>query len=160
MRLLARIGAGILGAIALLVFTVFTIGTALIAVLAVGAVYAIRRRRGRPLTYLQSWITATLAACVVVFAAGAIVMTRTSPDGKTYWQSFDQSIQQARAHPAPLPAFLRNLPRAQPVPLPKSVEGAFTFVGLVLGVEMVGAVIGSLAWSAGWLLVFAWTGKD
>jgi hypothetical protein len=160
-RGLARIAAILVGIVCLLAMTVMTLGGALIVGAVVGAAYAISRRRGRSLTLLQSWFVTVVTTAIILSAGLGWFMTMRDKNGSSYWHGFMMAMDTADRHPAPPPRVLRYLPGAnvQPRPLPKAAKTPLTVFGIVMGVELIGILYGSLTWGAGWLLVSGWTGR-
>jgi hypothetical protein len=158
---LLRIAAVAFGVACLLVLTAGTLGGALIVLLVVGALHAYRRRAGRSLTLLQSWMTTVVATAMVATASFAWAMSLHDKTGGTVWHALLAAADSASRHPSPPPGFLRSLPGAyvQPTPMPAGAAKPLLGVGLLLGAETMGVIIGSLVWGAAWLTASGWIGR-
>lgn len=104
-----------------------------------------------------------LSAAVLTGALLIIVMLRRTPSGATAWHDAMTAARTAASQPPPdPPAWLRHLPGAMAAPHHAPSEG-FILVGGVFGLgifaEFIGAVFGSIAWGAAWLVVSGWTGR-
>jgi lysylphosphatidylglycerol synthetase-like protein (DUF2156 family) len=154
--------AVVIGLVCVVTMTVATVGTGLIVLAVLGSVHRSRRRKGRPLTLFQSYLTAVITMTIIVAAAFVVGVAQTDPkSGKTVWASLITTADTLKPRPQPTPRILRFLPGAniQPAPLPKSANVALFIVGFFIGAEMLGGMLGSLLWGSTWILVSGWTGR-
>jgi hypothetical protein len=153
--------AVVIGLVGVVTSTLVTFGTGLVVLAVLGVVHRSRRRKGRPLTLLQSWLTAVVTMSVIVAAGFAMLFAHRDHTGKAAWESIIASIDSERPAPQPPPRLLRYLPGAsfQPVRLPKGANVAFLIFGFFMMTEMFGGVLGSLIWGSIWVLVSGWTGR-
>jgi hypothetical protein len=152
---IARIAAVAIGVALLLVTCVVSIPVLLLA----WPAHAIRKRMGRPLTWIGSLITTVVVAAVLMGALIAFGMLQRTPAGVTGWHEVITASQPTQE--APLPHWLRYFPGATAGYHPHSTR--FYATGAVFGfamfAEFLGAVIGSFVWGAAWLVVSGWTGR-
>jgi hypothetical protein len=150
-----------LGLVCVVTMTVCTVGAALVVLAVVGIAHRIYRRKGRPLTLFQSYLTAIITTAAIVAVAFAATFAHRDKTGKTYWATMVTTADTVSAHPQPQPRILRYLPggNIQPAPLPKGANVAFLILGFFITAEMLGGILGSLIWGSAWILVSGWTGR-
>ncbi len=154
--------AVVTGLVCVVTMTVATVGTGLVVLAVLGIAHCNRRRKGRPLTLFQSYLTAVITMTIIVAAAfAALVVQPEAKGGKTVWESILTAADTVKPRPQPTPRILRFLPGAniQPAPLPKSANTALLIVGFFIGAEMLGGMLGSLLWGSTWILISGWTGR-
>ena len=158
-----RACAFVLGAACAILIARATYGGALVVLVVIGAAFVIQRKRGRPLTRLQAYITAVATCGTLVLVGGGILLLHHSPDGQTRWQELHTAMQQAATerarHPRPPPAFLRNLPGGGQPPAPMLNSTPFQVLSMIIGGELLGIVFGTLTWAAGWLVLYGLMGS-
>lgn len=153
--------AVIFGLLCLALVIVASLGTALIILAILGIAHTVRRRMGKPLTLLQSWVTAVTVAIVLLVSTMGWAFSRRDQTGTTLWQRSVTSAEQVDQHPPPPPRFLRYLPggNVPPPTLPKAMNGPLMIYSFMFGMGFLGIIIGSLTWGAAWLIVSGWTGR-
>jgi hypothetical protein len=154
--------AVVIGFVCVVTMTLGTIGAGLVVLAVVGFAHRHRRRKGRPLTLFQSYLTAIITMSILVAAAFAAVFAQPEKKGgKTIWESIVTSADTVRPRPQPTPRVLRYLPggNVRPVPLPKSANVALLVFGFFIMAEVFGGILGSLLWGSMWVLVSGWTGR-
>ncbi len=163
-RALAAIAA-LVGSLGLLVFTA---GMALAGVAGVGLFALIRRKRGRPMTRFASWIASSVgSAAGVVLIFGALIAASPGDFMKGVQAGMD-SARTRRAEREP-PAWLEKIApgtaqqmRKQEQRQTVGSQAVTVWAGVaggLIGVAMVGAILGSLAWPVAALWSMAITGR-
>lgn len=159
---LLRVLAIALGLACLAALTVGTLGGAIILLAVLAIAHAVRRRAGKPLTLLQSWLTAAAIAAILTAGSFAWLLSQHDKTGQTRWHTMMAGFERARNQPTPPPpGFLRYLPggNVRPAPLPKAANGPVLVFSLLVGCEFIGMILGSLIWGAAWIIVSGWTGR-
>jgi hypothetical protein len=154
--------AVVIGLVCVVTMTVATVGTGLVVLAVVGIAHRHRRRKGRPLTLFQSYLTAVITMTIIVAAGVAVLVVQPEPkSGKTVWENIITAADTVKPRAQPTPRVLRFLPGAniQPVSLPKSANVALLIFGFFIMAEMVGGMLGSLLWGSTWILISGWTGR-
>jgi hypothetical protein len=155
---IARIAAVVSGVAVLLLTCVLSIPALLLAY----PVHVIRRRAGKPLGWMGSWLTTVIAASVLMGVVLVVIMLQHTKSGTTEWH--EMMALQNRPDPGPPPpppSWLRYVPGAAAgyhTPT-KGATQAGMILGFVMLVEIIGGILGSLTWGATWLLVSGWTGR-
>jgi len=155
---IARIAAVVTGVALLVVTCVISIPVLLLA----WPAHVIRRRIGRPLGWMGSWLTTVTAAAVLVGVLLVVFVLQRTRTGMTEWHDIVDAANRANANPPPPPSWLRYLPgaaagyRATPS---TGFSAAGAIFGLVIMAELFGAILGSLAWAGAWLIASGWTGR-
>ena len=158
-----------LGALGLL--TVGTLGFVLLALLGMGVAWAVAHRRGRPLTRGAGWWGASLAVALGCAAIMAFGMASMSPGTIAQMQQSSDSAV-AASPPPELPEWLQRLDPtagAKAAQRPDSTMERFFrspafliwtgAMSTLLASAVLGALVGTLGWGAGLLLVFGATGR-
>jgi hypothetical protein len=154
--------AVVTGLVCVITMSVATVGTGLVVLVVVGVAHRHRRRKGRPWTLFQSYLTAVITMTIIVAAAFAVLVVQPEPkSGKTVWENIITAADTVKPRAQPTPRILRFLPGAnvQPVSLPKSANVALLIFGFFIMAEMVGGMLGSLLWGSAWILISGWTGR-
>lgn len=156
-----RVVAVAFGLLCVALLILGTLGMALVILALLGIVHTVRRRMGKPLTLVQSWVTAMTAAIVLIAGATGWALSQRDQTGTTFWHRTVTAAEQADPNAAPPPAILRYLPGGyvQPPPLPKAMNGPLMAYSFVFGIGIFGAIIGSLTWGAAWVVVSGWIGR-
>ncbi len=152
-NVLARVAAGVGGALVLLVFALFTIGTVLAAPVGVLVAHLVSKRRRRVLTPGRSWMAAAIATALAVIALLVVYVTVISP---TALHDFNQAAAADASKPAPPPDWIARLaPPAsrQPNPVAQRIFHSTVFVDYLMLMALFvmacisGAVIGTVGWA-------------
>jgi hypothetical protein len=154
--------AVVIGLVCVITMTLGTAGTGLLVLAVLGIAHRNGRRKGRPLTLFQSYLTAVITMSMVVAVAFAVLFSQPEKkSGKTTWESIVASVDTVKPRAHPTPRVLRYLPGAniQPAPLPKSANVALLVLGFFMIAEMLGGMLGSLLWASTWILISGWTGR-
>jgi len=146
-----RIGAALLGVVVLALALVISVGTVILVPLGMLITWYVMRRRGRSLTGFQTWLAGVLPFGTIVIVG--LIVALLGPLHANF-DEFDRAVAEAEKHPQEQPAFLRQLGAPPPVPLPPSVAGPLSRIGLVIGLEMWCVFTGTLGWGGVSLLVF------
>ena len=158
------VGAGL---VFLALVTVGSLGTALLALVIVAVAWGFQRRHGRRLTLIQAWFVSAGSATLVIAAGLAWYLTRPVPGTHLLtYQSMERITDSVAAHPAPMPEYMRYLPGASPsgqVPVmqpPAALRGPLTIFTEIIGAEIFGVIVGSVAWASAWLILYGIRGTS
>lgn len=157
---IARVLAVLLGLAILTISCVTSIPMLLVAY----PVHIIRRRRkGRPLTWVGSWLTTVLVAAILTVVVFAFLLLQPDRTGATAWHQLVATATQPQPNPPPPPRVLRYFPGATTSysyhPHSPALATAAFFFAFAITAEFIGACLGSLAWGGAWLVVSGWTGR-
>jgi hypothetical protein len=161
----ARVVAFLVGLLVGLAALLVSLGTVLFSFASMGIASWMRRRRGRSLTPMASWV-ASIAGIAVVMLLGVGVTWSLMPKGA--WQEAKRSMDSTSANtpPTPPPAWLERLApgstqrAAQMNGKPsESMQAGMLIWGSAALVLMLSGFIGSLGWVSGMLFGFATNGR-
>ena len=165
----ARVLAGIVGGVALITLGVFSLGTVLIAPIGMALMAMILQRRGKHMSMLASWIGAVGASSLLVAGLFAFGATRSKAFNIGQLLRTTDSVSIAQQDKPP-PEWLEKVApgtavtqRRQRMLLgEKGTRGlahGSMVVGLLLGVELLGMLAGSIGWAFGMLMGYAFKGR-
>ncbi len=154
----ARIGAALLGAFLCALALAGSLGVVILVPLGMFVVSRRARRRGARLTPFQSWM-AGVAPFAVVVIVGFTIAAIAGPLRHSL-DDYDRILVETQKHPPPQPAFLRQLgvPQPPPMPLPPAARKTMNVVGAIVALEVVCALLGTIAWGGSSLLVYGFRG--
>jgi hypothetical protein len=151
--MLTRIGAALAGLLMLGAMLAMTVGGATLTLVALLAAASLQRRRGKRLGPIQGLLIAVITSSVILMLGFGLVLFRQPG----LFAKERTAMAAAQRQPAPPPpAFLRALPGANVPPpvLPDNWLGPMIVVGLVMGCQVYGGLIGLMAWGGVWLLLY------